>query len=169
MQTKLSLLLVFLLSLAVACGGDDGDDDGTGPGGDDADASTDTPDGGGEPDAGPSGATALGQECVPSPDDCPEGHVCLPLEGATHPYCSVECEAQSSGNDLGCEGYGGPGAARCIQGIDTDGDGQANFMACAIVCDDQTDQVCQDGDDCNGTCPHDLVCTDTGQNFSTCQ
>lgn len=171
MRTKSSLLLAFLLSFAVACGGDDGGDDGAGNGGNEADASVDTPDsggGGGEADAGVTGATALGQECTPTPDNCPEGHICLPF-GGTNPWCGFECPTITPGSNAGCEGYEGPGAARCAMGVDTDGDGSADFNTCAIVCNDTTGGICQDGDVCDGTCPHGLACEATGQGYSICQ
>lgn len=159
------------LVLTFACGGNDDGADNMTP---DAGADPGSPDAGDqEPDASiGGGATALGQECEATPEDsCPDGHNCLPLGGATHPWCSVQCEAPPTSPDEvenGCEGYEGPGIASCLLGISTDGDQMPDFYACAIVCEDSTGNYCQEGDDCDGTCPHGLSCNPTGQGISTC-
>jgi hypothetical protein len=161
----LILVLVFVLGCAAGDGSDPAPDpaDAAPGGGASADAAI-TP----NPlaDAGPGGSgSAIGRACTgEGQGNCPAGFVCLGLQGGSGTsWCGIDC----AGDATICEAYDGPGRAMCLLNVDSDNDGTGDMTSCVIVCEDTTGSVCPSAE-CDGTCPANLACSDTGVNWRAC-
>ena len=155
---RMTALTALLTISMFACGGGSSN-------GDDDDAPTDGPnnttDGPNNPPDGPvnPGTSPIGTTCTPDANNpqgsCPVGFQCLPLEGATNPWCSKTCTGPT---DTSCAtGYDGPGKAACLLTVTPSGGGaMQNF--CGVICEDTTTEgnFCPE---CNGTCPGSMACT----------
>ena len=110
-----------------------------------------------------SNVSSLGQHCTQgsgafSQGDCPQGYVCLNLNGGHDQWCSKPCTAGSG--DTCNQGYTGPGEGECIFRISAgSGSGQSSMTLCGIVCAlDAGSAACPN---CSDTCPGNLQCAAT--------
>lgn len=119
------------------------------------------------PDAAPGtgGASAIGRACTgDGQGNCPAGYTCLGLQGGSGTsWCGIDCSADSTV----CDEYDGPGRALCLLNVDSDNDGTGDMTSCVIVCEDTTGSVCP-ASECDGSCPANLACSDTGVNWRAC-
>jgi hypothetical protein len=109
-------------------------------------------------DAPTSSAKGIGDKCTPpgsgsGQGDCPNGYICLSLQGGNGAWCSKPC-TQGTGDTCN-QGYTGVGVAACVFGITFTMGGTPVDM-CGVICQDSTGSC--PANVCNNTCPSPLMC-----------